>query len=183
MTTLPAEPWATGCLQVYTGDGKGKTTAAFGLALRAASRGMKVFIGQFMKNSAYGEVHGARTWLQGVEVEQFGSSECIPLRHPPERADVERASAGLRRCAEILSRGEHPLVVLDEVNVAVRFGLVEVAALLELVDKRPALVELLCTGRYAPQALLERADLVTEMRCVRHPFEQRGLAARDGIER
>jgi cob(I)alamin adenosyltransferase len=183
MTTLPAAAWPTGCLQVYTGDGKGKTTAAFGLALRAASRGIKVFVGQFMKGFEYGEVHGARAFLPGVQLEQFGSSECIPLRDPPQAQDVNRAMAGLSRCAQILARGEYLLVVLDEINVAVKFGLIPEEALLELVDSRPPHIELLCTGRFAPQSLIDRADLVTEMRCVKHPYEQKGLLARDGIER
>jgi cob(I)alamin adenosyltransferase len=102
-------------------------------------------------------------------VEQFGSPECIPLRDPPEAADVARAVAGLDRCAAILSAGNHPLVILDEISVAVRFGLIAEAALLDLVTLRPKQVELVCTGRYAPASLLERADLVTEMRCLRHP--------------
>ena len=177
------EPWPRGCLQVYTGDGKGKTTAAFGLALRAAGRGMRVFVGQFMKGSRYGELDGAAALGGRVEVEQFGSSACIPWREEPDPSDAARASAGLARCVEILGAGRHAIVVMDEVTVAVRFRLLGVDALLAAVDARPSGVELVCTGRWAPAELVARADLVTEMAAVKHPYTSLGLEARDGIER
>jgi cob(I)alamin adenosyltransferase len=182
-TTMPCEPWPRGCLQVYTGDGKGKTTAAFGLALRAVGRGLKVFIGQFMKGSEYGELSGAALSGGLIQVEQFGSSTCITMLEKPAEVDVELAHRGLERAREILTSGDYPIVVLDEVNVAVYFRLISEAELLDLVQSRPPQVELVCTGRYAPASLVERADLVTEMKAVKHPYGTLELAARDGIER
>ena len=172
-----------GFIQVYTGDGKGKTTAAFGLALRAAGRGLRVYIGQFMKGAAYGELKGAAALGAWIEVEQFGSSECIPWRAAPDPDDVRRAVAGLERCLEVMLAGDRAIVVLDEVTCAVHFRLIALEALLDVVDRRPPGTELVCTGRWAPQELVERADLVTEMREVKHPYASRRLAARDGIER
>ena len=183
MPEISSEPWTRGCLQVYTGDGKGKTTAAFGLALRAAGRGLPVFIGQFMKGYEYGEIFAVRRFSGLVTVEQFGSETCIPWKEAPAEVDVKLAAAGLGRCREILELAKHKIVVLDEISVAVHFRLIEEADLLDLVDSRPHGVELVCTGRYAPKALIERADLVTEMKEIRHPFNTEKLSARDGIER
>jgi len=183
MNTLSNAPWPRGCLEVYTGDGKGKTTAALGLALRAAGRGQKVFIGQFMKLYPYGELESLRALSGRVVLEQFGSPECIPFLTTPDPEDVALARAGLLCCKTALLSGEYAVVILDEINVAVHFKLLEAEDLLALVDGRPPMVELVCTGRYACDALLERADLVTEMRCVKHYFDSEGLPARDGIER
>ena len=177
------ESWPTGCLQVYTGDGKGKTTAAFGLALRAAGHGLRVYVGQFMKGFAYGELTAAAALGGRIEVEQFGSRECIPWRAEPDATEVARAAAGLERCVEVMLSGSRAVVVLDEVTVAVYFLLIALESLLDAAGRRPPGVELVCTGRWAPEALIARADLVTEMREVKHPYAQRGLAARDGIER
>jgi len=177
------ESWPTGCLQVYTGDGKGKTTAAFGLALRAAGHGLRVYVGQFMKAFPYGELRGAVALGGLVEVEQFGSDGCIPWRTDPDPADVARAAAGLVRCVEAIMSGSRAIVVLDEVTTAVHFRLIALDALLDVADRRPPGLELVCTGRWAPPELIERADLVTEMREVKHPYATRRLAARDGIER
>jgi cob(I)alamin adenosyltransferase len=157
MAPTKNEAWPRGCLQVYTGDGKGKTTAAFGLALRAAGRGMRVFIGQFMKGSEYGELEGAAMLGGLVTVEQLGSAECIPLRETPAAEDVELARRGLERCRAALESGDYRIVVLDEACVAVHFKLITEDDLLALVDARPADVELIVTGRYAPQSLLDRA--------------------------
>jgi cob(I)alamin adenosyltransferase len=177
------ELWPRGCLQVYTGDGKGKTTAAFGLALRAAGRGLRVWVGQFMKRFPYGEVAGAARLGGLVEIEQLGSETCIPWREEPDPADAALASTGLARCAEILAAREHAVVVMDEVTCALHYRLFPLAALLDVVDARPKEVELVCTGRWAPEELIARADLVTEMREVKHPYAALGLTARDGIER
>ncbi|MCP4603239.1 MAG: cob(I)yrinic acid a,c-diamide adenosyltransferase [Proteobacteria bacterium] len=183
MAKLECEPWPRACLQVYTGEGKGKTTAAFGLALRAAGRGLRVFIGQFMKKSLYGELFGAELTGDLITVEQFGSPKCIPLRKEPDEKNIELAQNGLERSREVISSLDYPIVVLDEINVAVYFKLIKEADVLEIVDARPPNVEIICTGRYAPKALIERADLVTEMQAVKHPFDTIGLNARDGIER
>jgi cob(I)alamin adenosyltransferase len=183
MTEFTNQPWPRGCVQVYTGNGKGKTTAAFGLALRAAGRGLKTYVGQLMKGSDYGELVGA-SMLDGlVAVEQLGSPECIPLRDEPDPRDVELAREGLERCREAMLSGEYRIVIVDEGCVAVRFKLIAEIDLLSLVDDRPDDVELIITGRYAPEALIERADLVTEMTDVKHYFDTEKLLARDGIER
>jgi len=183
VSVLHSEPWPRACVQVYTGDGKGKTTAAFGLALRAVGRGLRVWVGQFMKGVPYGELAAATSLGDQLVVEQFGSPHCIPWAERPHPDDVALAVAGLARSQQVLHSGDFQVVVLDEVAVAVHFRLLAEQALLELVDARPPRVELVCTGRYATPALLDRADLVTVMRDERHPYRDHGLLARDGIER
>lgn len=183
MSEIENRPWPRGCVQVYTGNGKGKTTAAFGLALRAAGRGMRTFVGQLMKGSEYGELAGAAMLGGLVTVEQLGSPECIPLREQPHARDVEAARVGLERCREAMLSGDYRIVIVDEGCVAVHFKLVSEDELLSLVDARPDEVELIVTGRWAPESLIARADLVTEMNNVKHYFDSAQLAARDGIER
>ncbi len=175
-------PWPRAGIQIYTGDGKGKTCAAFGLMLRATGHGLRVFIGQFMKRYPYGELAAAGSLGNLVSVEQLGSEECLPLRSEPAEIDVELARAGLRRCRAVMLSGDFSIVILDEVCVAVRFGLLSETEVLALLDERPPGVELVLTGRYATPALIARADLVTEMREIKHPYAE-GWPARDGIER
>lgn len=180
---LECEGWPRGCLHVYTGDGKGKTTAAIGLVVRAAGRGLRSFVGQFMKGYPYGETAALRAFGDLVELAQFGSSECIPLRDPPKIEDVNRAKEGLDRLINVLTASTHRIVVADEVSVAHRFGLLSDEDLQNLVASRPADIELICTGRWAPDFLVERADYVTRFEAVKHPYDSCHLAARDGIER
>jgi cob(I)alamin adenosyltransferase len=151
--------------------------------MRAAGRGMRVFIGQFMKGSDYGELRCGEFTGGLVEIEQFGSPACIPWREEPADEDMELARRGLVRCREVIAAGAHDIVILDEVNVAVHFRLIGEADLIALVDARPPGLELICTGRGAPAALVERADLVSEIRSLKHPYDTEGLLARDGIER
>lgn len=167
-------------LQVYTGDGKGKTTAAFGLALRAAGHGWRILIVQFMKGDpSYGEVIAGRQ-LPGVEIRQFGLATFVEKGNPrPE--DLEQARLGMRAAREAIAGGQYQMVILDELNVAVDYGLVPLGDVLALVDGCPAGVELIVTGRGAKRELLERADLVSEVRCIRHPFEK-GIVNRVGID-
>ena len=168
-----------GFVQVYTGDGKGKTTAALGLALRAAGAGLRVYFGQFIKNADYSEIKALARFADCITVRQFGRG-CFLLTEPaPEdRAAARRALEGL---SEALTSGDYDLVIADEANVAVTLGLIEANDLVSLIDLRPEQVELVLTGRGAPEAVLARADLVTEMRCVRHYYD-RGVLARQGIE-
>ena len=168
-----------GFVQVYTGDGKGKTTAALGLALRAAGAGLRVYFGQFIKNADYSEIKALARFADCITVRQFGRG-CFLLTEPaPEdRAAARRALEGL---SEALTSGDYDLVIADEANVAVALGLIEANDLVGLIDLRPEQVELVLTGRGAPDAVLARADLVTEMRCVRHYYD-RGVLARQGIE-
>ena len=169
-----------GFVQVYTGDGKGKTTAALGLALRAAGAGLRVYFGQFIKNADYSEIKALARFADCITVRQFGRG-CFLLTEPaPEdRAAARRALEGL---SEALTSGDYDLVIADEANVAVTLGLIEANDLVSLIDLRPEQVELVLTGRGAPAAVLARADLVTEMHCVRHYYD-RGVAARVGIEK
>ena len=176
----PNQQLQRGYVQVYTGDGKGKTTAALGLALRASGRGMRTYVGQFMKGQHYGELDAVRDHPL-ITIEQYGDVRCI--RKEEVTADhVAQAHRGLERAREAMLSGEYDIVVLDEVNVTIWFGLLTVEEALALLDQRPEHVEVILTGRRAPQELIDRADLVTEMRMVKHYYEQ-GVLARKGIER
>jgi cob(I)alamin adenosyltransferase len=168
-----------GFVHVYTGHGQGKTTAALGLALRAAGRGLSTYIGQFMKGRLYGELVALRDHPL-ITIEQFGQPNCIH-REEVTPEDVDRARQGLARARSILTGGQYDLVILDEINVALWFGLLTLDEVMGLLDVRPEQVELVLTGRYAPPALIERADLVTEMGEVKHYYQQ-GIPARKGIE-
>jgi len=165
-------------LQVYTGNGKGKTTAAFGLALRAAGAGKKVRIVQFMKGQRSSEREAAAK-LPGVEVFNCGRQALI-TRETSTREDREEALKGITKAAEFID--EKPdLLVLDEVNVALYFGLVYLEEVTDIIESAPEKTEVICTGRKAPPELIEKADLVTEMTEVKHPF-QKGVGARKGID-
>ena len=168
-----------GFVQVYTGDGKGKTTAALGLAVRAAGAGLRVYIGQFIKNADYSELTALQGLAGAITIEQYGLG-CM-LVQAPTGEDILAARRGLAAIDAALASGAFDLVVADEINVACALGLLAEGDLLGLMERRPPEVELVLTGRGAPVAVLERADLVTEMRPVKH-YYQRGVAARKGIE-
>lgn len=168
-----------GYLQVYTGDGKGKTTAAFGLAVRALCAGRRVYIGQFVKSMKYSET-GIEALFAGLRIEQLGSGCFIDRDPSPE--DVALARTGLTRCREAMTSGEYDLVVLDELTIALHYGLLGVGEVLEALRSREAHVEAVVTGRYAPQELIDAADLVTEMREVKHYYAH-GVRSREGIDR
>ena len=170
-----------GYVQVYTGDGKGKTTAALGLALRAAGAGWNVFIGQFAKGLRTSELIALEERLADrVTVRQFGLPRFIV--GAPKADDLALARCGLDEAREAVTSGKYGLVILDEANVAVTLQLFSVDDLLALIDAKLPEVELVLTGRGADARLLARADLVTEMRLVKHYFQQ-GVAARRGIEK
>ena len=158
--------------QVYTGNGKGKTTAALGLAVRALGNGYHVYIGQFMKGQEYGEL---RTFakLDNIIIERFGTENCIISKEHVQH---------IKRAKEALVCGDFELVILDEICVAHFFDLVTEDEILALMELKPENVELVLTGRYAPQAIIDRADLVTEMKEIKHYYNI-GVMARDGIER
>ena len=168
-----------GYLQVYTGNGKGKTTAAFGLAVRALCVGKRVFIGQFVKSMKYNETRLEACFPGRLAVRQFGRG-CFP-GHRPEDEDVRLAQEGLRECAVILASGEWDLVIPDELTIAVYFGLLSDKEILEVIGQRDTGTEVVITGRYASEALLALADLVTEMREVKH-YYTRGVLSRDGFD-
>ena len=168
-----------GFVQVYTGDGKGKTTAALGLALRAAGAGLKVYIGQFIKNAEYSEIKSLQRLADSITIEQFGRGCCILTE--PCQADIDAARQALTAIGRVLASGDYDLVIADEANVAVALQLISADDLLALIAQRPPQVELVLTGRGAPASVLERADLVTEMRPLKHYYD-RGVLARKGIE-
>lgn len=169
-----------GLVQVFTGNGKGKTTAAVGTIVRAAGHGLKVFLVSFMKgNYAYGE-YKVLSQLPNVEVAQFGLRKFTdPGKIKPE--EKAQAGAALAAARKAVMSGNYDLVVLDEVNVAVCYDLIGLEEVMKLIKNKPPHVELILTGRYADNKLLELADLVTEMVKVKHPFDE-GVKARKGIE-
>ncbi len=173
-----------GFIQIYTGDGKGKTTAALGLALRAAGRGLRTYFGQFLKGRTTGEALAAAKLAPLLVVESFGRKGFVHITDgaAPEDEDVALARRGLAKCREAMLSGTYDIVVLDEVCVAVDLKLLAEPGILEFLDAKPVGVEVVLTGRGATPALLERADLVTEMTERKHYFA-RGVRARDGIEK
>ncbi len=168
-----------GMVEVYTGDGKGKTTAAIGLAIRAAGAGLRIFIGQFVKSMKYSEINILEK-IDNIEIKQYGLN-CF-IEKEPEKEDVEAAKEGLNEISDILKSGEYDLVILDEANIAVYFDLISVEELIEVIKKRNEEVEVVVTGRKAKEELIEIADLVTDMKEIKH-YYQKGITARDGIER
>jgi cob(I)alamin adenosyltransferase len=169
-----------GLVQVYTGNGKGKTSAAFGLALRAAGRGLKVYVIQFIKGGFdYGELYVVDK-LPSVTLRAFGRGKFI-VDKTPAKEDVRLAEEALALAEQVVKSGDYDVVILDEVNVALSLGLVKLERVLELAKDKPEHVELVFTGRNAHEKIVEIADLVTEMREIKHPFNK-GVPARKGIE-
>lgn len=166
-----------GYIQVYTGNGKGKTTAAFGLALRAAMADKKVWIGQFMKGTDYSELKVAK-YIENIKIEQLGN-ECFVGANPRTK-DYEDAENGLNRVREALKL-DYDLIILDELNCALFFGLLNIEDVIEVINSRKPEVEIIITGRYAPDEIIEIAHLVTEMKEIKHYYTQ-GVLARKGIE-
>ena len=169
-----------GYIQVYTGNGKGKTTASLGLALRAAGAGMKVFIGQFIKTEECSEHKALERFSDLISIKRFGLGLCIGKK--PTEADVAAALEGLSAAEEVVLSKLYDVVVLDEINVAVHLGLIGVDDVLRLMREKPPETELILTGRYADERVIAEADLVTEMKEVKHYFEK-GIKARRGIEK
>ena len=168
-----------GFVQVYTGDGKGKTTAAIGVAVRAAGAGLRVLLIQFLKAGVYSECAGLARLDDVVEVRQYGTGRFV--REKPSPAEIRAAQEGLRDAREALDGQAYDVVILDEAVTAVSLGLFPLRSLLGVIGSRPGTVELVLTGRGAPPALVEAADLVTEMVPVKHYYD-RGIPARRGIE-
>jgi cob(I)alamin adenosyltransferase len=169
-----------GYVQIYTGDGKGKTTAALGLALRAAGAGFKVYIAQFLKKGDYSEIKALTRFSDLVTVDQFGLGRFV--KNAPAPADIEAAAKGLDKINTIIAANSHQLVILDEANVAVSCGLFAAEALLKLIEQKPDTMELVITGRGAAPEIIEQADLVSEVKNIKHYFNN-GVPARIGIEK
>ncbi len=169
-----------GYVQVYTGDGKGKTTAALGLSLRAAGAGLKVFIAQFIKMDDYSEVKALQRFSDFITIEQYGLGRFITGK--PSSEDFETARKGLEKVHAVLMDAQHDVVIMEEANVAVMFGLFSADDLLGLIAIKPEHVELIITGRGADPRIIDKADLVTEMKSIKHYYDQ-GVEARIGIEK
>ncbi|MCK4471772.1 MAG: cob(I)yrinic acid a,c-diamide adenosyltransferase [Anaerolineae bacterium] len=169
-----------GLIQVYTGLGKGKTTAALGLALRAAGQGLKVYIIQFMKGwPDYGELVSVEK-LPNITLRQFGRPEFVD-KDNPDPEDIRQAHEALDHARQIITGGQYDIVILDEINVALDFRIISLAEVLSLLNAKPKQVELVLTGRHAHPDVVKRADLVTEMLDIKHPYAE-GVRGRRGIE-
>ena len=176
----PSEPFTKGLVQIFTGDGKGKTSAALGAVLRALGHGLRVYIVYFMKGDyPYGE-RGILSNLSNVDMASFGQKGFVdPANVKPE--EKEQARLALAAAREAMLSGNYDLVVLDEVNLAVAWKLVELDEVVRLINDKPQNVELILTGRRADAKLVQMADLVTEMLKIKHPYDK-GIKARQGIE-
>ncbi len=170
-----------GFVQIYTGNGKGKTTAAIGLAVRAAGYGLKVYLGQFMKGFKYNE-HNIFNEINNITYELFGTPNLIHIEDEPDEKNLICARKGFEKAKEILISNDYDIVILDEINLTVFFNLLKIDDLLELIEIKPFNVELILTGRKAPVEIIDKADLVTEMREIKHYYKN-GIEARDGIEK
>ena len=169
-----------GYTQVYTGNGKGKTTAAIGLAIRAAGAGLKVYIAQFIKMGDYSEIKALKRFSDLITVEQFGLGRFTNGKPAPE--DIEAAQTGLKKVKSVMTSDEFNIIIMEEANVAVMLGLFAVQDLLKIIINKPDDKELVITGRGASPRIIESADLVTEMKAIKH-YYQVGVRARLGIEK
>lgn len=167
-----------GYIQVYTGNGKGKTTAALGLSVRAVCSGKKVFFGQFVKGMKYSELEAVK-FIPNFKMQQFGRNTFIFDK--PTKADIDAANSGLKTIEQILISGEYDVVIMDEVNIAIFFELFSDEDVIKVLNKKADNVEVILTGRYATEKIIDRADLVTEMKEIKHYYTQ-GVQARKGIE-
>jgi cob(I)alamin adenosyltransferase len=168
-----------GFVHLYTGDGKGKTSAAMGLALRAAGAGFSVYIAQFAKGSDTGELKSLEKASKKIVVRQFGTRSFI--KKIPTKIDRTLASKAMAEAEVAIAEGKFDVVILDELCIACLYKMVPVAKVVDLIKNKPEHVELVITGRNAPAELVEAADLVTDMRMVKHYFDK-GVMARKGIE-
>ncbi|HAS04500.1 MAG TPA: cob(I)alamin adenolsyltransferase [Dehalococcoidia bacterium] len=170
-----------GLVSVFTGDGKGKTSTAIGIASRAAGHGFKVFFAFFLKAGNY--IHGEKkslSLLSGVAFESYGCEGWVDKDNVlPE--DIEQAKKGFSASREAMLSGDYDVIIMDEVNMAINLGLIPVDDMLKLIDEKPANVELILTGRYADAKIIQAADLVTEMLMIKHPYNN-GIQARRGID-
>ena len=175
-----------GYLHIYTGNGKGKTTAAFGLALRAVCAGKNVYVGQFVKSMAYHEnrltelLSHVDSSFGRLTIELLGRG-CF-ITHKPELEDIEMARSAFRRCARLLQCNTYDVVILDELSIALHFHLIPLDDVIAVLRQRNPCIEVVITGRRAPQELIDLADLVTDMQEVKHYYQQ-GVLSRDGIDR
>jgi cob(I)alamin adenosyltransferase len=169
-----------GFIQVYTGNGKGKTTAALGLAIRAAGAKQKVFIGQFLKGKKYSELIALKRFKDLIMIKQFGGTLFIIKK--PTQKDIDKAQDAFKKVSKIIINGTFDLIILDEIICAVQLKLIDLKDVLKVLSDKPKHVEIVLTGRDAPKEIIKIADLVTEMKEIKHYFH-RGIVARKGIEK
>jgi cob(I)alamin adenosyltransferase len=170
-----------GYIQVYTGNGKGKTTAAIGQAVRAAGFGLKSYIVQFMKEYPYNELKGLSLLKEWITIEQFCGDDFVYRKELPDKTEIDKAQRGLAKAKTKMLSGQFDIIILDEVCVSIYFGLFSDEEILTFIKQKPENVEIILTGRYCPEKIIERADLVTEMKEIKH-YYQDGIPARKGIE-
>lgn len=168
-----------GFIHVYTGNGKGKTTAALGLSIRALGAGLKVLLVQFLKKGEFSEIRFLRS-QPNIEIRQFGTGRFV--KGHPSKEDIEEAERGIKEIKDLLNSGKFDVVVLDEVNIALKYGLIDLETIIDLIEARTKGTEIILTGRGADPKIIELADLVTEMQEIKHYFKQ-GVYARIGIEK
>lgn len=181
MSTTESNTIGKGYVQIYTGNSKGKTTAALGLAFRAMGRELKTYIGQFMKGQHYSELESARKVAPYITIEQYGKDTFIHIKNPPDEEDTRMANEGLKQAVHAMKSGDYQIIILDEIITSHHFHLISLEQMLDIIKAKPDGVEVVFTGRYAPPELIEAADLVTEMTEIKHYFTQ-GVMAREGIE-
>ena len=169
-----------GLVIVITGNGKGKTTSAFGQALRASGQGFKVFVIQFMKGRKYGEFKAAKKYLPDITVRLCGLDSFV-MRDNPAAIDIKLAQKGLKVAKQAINSGKYNMVILDEINVALDFKLIDLNDVIELIKNKPAGLDLILTGRYAPAPIMNLADTVSEIKEIKHHY-QAGIKDRAGIE-
>jgi cob(I)alamin adenosyltransferase len=172
-------PLKKGLIHVYTGNGKGKTTAAIGLGIRAAGNNLNVLMIQFMKGRRYSELD-ALEHVKNFTVVQFGRDEFVS-KEKPAQIDIDLAQKGLTYAKDIIQKGKYDLVILDEINVALDYHLVALKDVLRLLQEKPETVELVLTGRYAPPDIVKDADVVSEILEIKHPYQE-GVTSRKGID-
>jgi len=168
-----------GLIHIYTGNGKGKTTAAIGLGIRATGNDLKVYMVQFMKGRRYSEIDALEI-IPNFTVFQSGRDEFVSKENP-EQIDIDLASKGFEHAKKIINAGKHDLVILDEINVAIDFDLIPLENVMKLLEEKPENVEVVMTGRYADPEIVRQADLVSEILEIKHPYNE-GVQSRKGID-
>ena len=170
-----------GFIQIYTGNGKGKSTAAIGQAVRAAGFGLRTYIAQFMKEYPYNELKSLGLLSEWITIEQFAGDDFVYRKEMPNVVEMDKARRGLETAKAKMLSGKYDLIILDEILVSIHFGLFNDEEVVTLMKMKPGKVELILTGRYCPDNIIEVADLVTEMKVIKH-YYQEGVLARKGIE-
>jgi cob(I)alamin adenosyltransferase len=170
-----------GYIQIYTGNGKGKSTAAIGQAVRAAGYGLRTYIAQFMKEYPYNELKSLELLSEWITIEQFAGDDFVYRKEMPNKLEMDKARRGLEKAKAKMLKGQYDLIILDEILVSIHFGLFNDEEVMTFMKMKPDNVELILTGRYCPDKILDAADLVTEMKVIKH-YYQEGVLARRGIE-